>query len=117
MMSNDYYEDVMEFVYTIKERFYIESVAVNISYAPSLRIWIVNYGGVNITVTSILISGSGESYSYSPSDGTIAPGETVVLDVNPTPVPLSENTRVSIKVESSRENKAYDSVRIPTSFK
>ncbi|NVL93423.1 MAG: hypothetical protein HWN71_10365 [Desulfobacterales bacterium] len=112
MMSTDYYEDVMESVYRIRERFYIESLGINMSSAPSFGIWIVNYGSVNVTITSILISGSGESYTYSP-DVSIAPGETGIFNVDPTPVPLNENTSVSIRVESGRENRVYDSVRIP----
>jgi hypothetical protein len=114
MISSDYFEDVRESVYKIKERFYIESVGVNMSSTPSLRIWIVNYGSVTVNITRILISGSGESYSHCPSDGSVVAGGTAVFDVNPSPVPLGKNTSVSIKVESSRENRAYDSVRIPS---
>jgi len=116
MMSNDYYEDVMESVYKIRERFYIESLGINMSSSPSLRIWIVNYGSTNVNITSILISGSGESYSHSPPDGSIAPGETRFFDVNQTSVLLSENSSVSIRVESDRENRVYDSIRIPASL-
>jgi len=123
IMSNDYYEDVMESVYNIKERFFIENVCVNISSPkPSLQVWVTNYGSNDINITMITIQGSGKSYTYYPPDNdeetppnglSISPGELTKFDINQDTVQLWSGLSISVRVNSERVNKAYARIWIP----
>ena len=122
IMRSDYFDDVMESVENIKERFYIENIGINITSQPSLQIWVLNYGSYRINVTQILITGGGNrSYHYPPDDDPdnppngilVYPGSLFRFDVIPSGISLRSGLSISVRVESEMENKAYASIRIP----
>ena len=122
VMRSDYYDDVIESVYKIKERFRIENIGVNITSANSLNVWIVNYGECDVNITRFKISGEGnETYYYPPDDVLGTPPEGVTLssgefrrfDIVQNDVSLLKGHNISVSVESEKENKAYEEIHIP----
>jgi hypothetical protein len=125
VMRSDYFDEVMESVYKIKERFRIENIAVNLTDAPSIQVWVLNYGETEVNITRIKVSGGGnESYYYPPynnvsSNGVVlSPGEfrrfnieedTIAEDA----VGFRKGIAISVRVESERENKAYETTNLP----
>ena len=122
IMQTDYFDEVMESVEKIKERFYVENTGFDNTSQPTLKIWVLNYGSYKINVTQILITGGGNhSYHYPPDDDPdnppngilIYPGSLLRFDVTPSGISLRSGLSITVRVESERENKAYDSIRIP----
>ena len=114
VMRSDYYDDVMESVYKIKERFRIENIGVNITSANSLNIWVFNYGECDVNITNFKITGVGnETYYYPPNGTLLSSGEFHRFDIVQEEVPLSKGHKISVRVESEMENKAYDEIQIP----
>jgi len=120
VMKNDYYDDVMESVYKIKERFRIENIAVNMTAAPSIQVWVLNYGETGVNITRLKVSGGGnESYYYPPynnasSNGVVlSPGELRRFNIPQGTVKFWKGINIAVRVESEKENKAYDEIQIP----
>jgi flagellin-like protein len=114
VMRNDYYDDVIESVYKIKERFRIENIAVNVTAAPSIQVWVINYGETEVNITRIKISGGGNvSYYYPPDARARAPGEFWRFDIAEDAVEFRKGITISVRVESERENKAYETTKLP----
>jgi len=122
VMRSDYYDGVMESVYKIKERFRIENMGVNITSANSLNIWVVNYGECDVNITNFKITGVGnETYYYppdndlesSPNGVMLSSGEFRRFDIVQDVVPMLKGHNISVRVESEKENKAYDEIQIP----
>jgi len=122
VMRMDYFEDVMESVDNIKERFAIENVAVNITQAPSLQVWVINYGEFEVNITKIKISTFGNHTFYLPPDNNpatkpngviIAAGGFHRFDVIQSEISIMKGMSVSIRVDSSKENRAYEEFRVP----
>ena len=114
VMRNDYYDEVIESVYKIKERFRIENIGVNITSANSLNIWVVNYGECEVNITNFKISGDGnETYYYPPNGTLLSSGEFRRFNIVQSEVPLLKGHNISVRVESEKENKAYDEIQIP----
>jgi flagellin-like protein len=125
VMRSDYYDDVMESVYKIKERFRIENVGVNMTAAPSIQVWVLNYGETEVNITRIKVSGGGnESYYYPPynnasSNGVVlSPGEFKRFDIEEDTiaedaVEFRKGITISVRVESEGENKAYEITKLP----
>ena len=122
VMRSDYYDDVMESVYKIKERFAIENIGINISSAPSIDIWVVNYGSCDVNITKIRITGGGNStYCYPPDDDdeaspngvVLSAGDFVLFNTTQTVVFPYKGINLTICVESSKENKVYGEIQIP----
>jgi len=127
VMRNDYYDEVIESVYKIKERFRIENIAVNMTAAPSIQVWVLNYGETEVNITRIKISGGGNvSYYYPPDNNQnlapngeiIAPGEFWRFDIaedtiEEDAVEFRKGITISVRVESERENKAYETTKLP----
>ncbi|MCW4051125.1 MAG: hypothetical protein NWE89_15490 [Candidatus Bathyarchaeota archaeon] len=114
VMSTNYFDEVSDSVYRIQERFFVESIAVNISSAPSVSVWVTNYGRVHVNITCIKISGRGNNTYYYPTNGyELATGTTARFDLNPGTVPVRTGTTIAIKVVSVRENEVYAKERIP----
>ena len=122
VMKNDYFDDVMESVYKIKERFRIENIGVNISAIPSIDVWVVNYGDGDINITKIRITGGGNSTFYYPpdNDDEVAPngviistGDFIQFNTTQSEVIPKKGLSLTICVESVRENKAYGTIQIP----
>ncbi len=121
-MSSDYFEEVMESVHNIRERFCVESIGVNFTSPPSVQVWVNNHGKIQINITRIKISGGGNDVYYylpdndqhTPPNGvSISPKETVRFDLDPGSVPVTSGSSISIMVESERENKVYAKEWIP----
>ena len=122
VMRTDYFDEVMESVYKIKERFRIENIAVNMTAAPSVQVWIFNYGEYEVNITMIKISGGGnESYYHPPDNDTasapngvaLSPGEFEMFNVPQGTVEFRKGINIAVRVESSRENRAYENIQIP----
>ncbi len=120
VMRTDYFDEVMESVYKIKERFRIENIAVNMTAAPSIQVWVLNYGETEVNITRIKVSGGGnESYYYPPynnasSNGVVlSPGEFRRFNVPQGTVEFRKGINIAVRVESSRENKAYENTQLP----
>ena len=92
--------------------FSISFVALIDDIDPGLKIWIFNYGEINITVEWIRVRGSG-NLSTEVVNIPIPAGEIVRVDVTPTNVPLASGVSVAIEVKSTRGNKAYAAILIP----
>jgi len=115
VMRSDYFDEVMESVYTIKERFRIENIAVNMTAAPSIQVWVLNYGETEVNITMIKVSGGGNvSYYYPPDNETaLSPGEFRRFNVPQDTVEFMKGINIAVRVESSRENKVYENIQIP----
>ena len=125
VMRNDYYDEVIESVYKIKERFRIENIAVNMTAAPSIQVWVLNYGVTEVNITRIKISGGGNVSYYVPpyndasSNGVVlSPGEFRRFDIEEDTiaedaVEFRKGITISVRVESERENKAYETTKLP----
>jgi flagellin-like protein len=122
VMRNDYFDEVMESVYKVKERFRIENIAVNMTNDPSIQVWILNYGETAVNITRIKISGGGnESYWHPPDNNTViapngvvlSPGEFKRFDIEEDTVKFWRGIVISVRVESERENKAYETTKLP----
>jgi len=122
IMRSDYFDEVMESVEKIKERFYIENIGINITSSPSIQICVLNYGSTTINITRIRIEGGGSFYNYYPPDNVpktppngilIQAEDLFIFVVAQSEVSLKCGQILSVRVESERENRAYDSIRIP----
>jgi len=122
IMRSDYFDNVMDSVYHIKERFRIENIAVNLTEESSLQVWVVNYGDYKVNITTIKVSGGGNEYYYYPPDNNeiTAPNGIIMESDDFRKFHLSQVTEVSRKgmsisvmVESSSGNKAYERTQLP----
>jgi hypothetical protein len=115
VMRSDYFDEVMESVYKIKERFRIENIGVNISVVGSIEVWVLNYGETEVNITRIKVSGGGNEMYYYPPDNEIAlnPGEFRRFNVLQDTVEFRKGNSITVMVESSRENKAYETTKLP----
>lgn len=122
VMRSDYYDEVIESVYKIKERFAVENIVVNISTTPSIDVWVLNYGTSDINITKIRITGGSNSTYYYPPDNDdeaapngviISVGDFMYFNTTQTEVIPKKGLSLTICVESVRENKAYGTIQIP----
>lgn len=111
VISSNYYDEVMESVENIKERFCIENIGVD-SALTQLRIWVFNYGSIDLTIDVIRVTG-GNNISAHSVNIPIAAGEFTLITLEPTQISLLHRLSVTVELRSSRGNKAYDSFRIP----
>jgi flagellin-like protein len=110
IIQTNYYEEVMESVEKIKERFCIEHIGVD-KASNELNIWIYNYGPIDIMINLIRVTG-GNHISSEVVPIAIPAGGFVRYDVTPTGISLMEGLSVSVEVRSDGGNKAYESTRI-----
>ena len=122
IMRIDYFDKVMDSVYNIKERFRIENIAVNITSASSLQLWVVNFGDYKVNITTIKVSGGGnESYYYPPDNNVSVTPNGIMLNpddfrtflLSQENVEFRKGISISVMVESSRGNKVYETIQIP----
>jgi hypothetical protein len=111
VIQNNYYEEVMESVEKIKERFVIENIGVD-SALTELRIWVFNYGPIDLTINLIRVTGGNNISSQSDSI-SVSAGEFKLITLEPTEISLMRGLSVTVELRSSRGNKVYDSIRIP----
>jgi len=90
--------------------------------AQSIQVWVLNYGETEVNITRIKISGGGNvSYYYPPDNNPslapngkiIAPGEFWRFDIAEDAVKFRKGITISVRVESERENKAYETTKFP----
>jgi len=115
VMRSDYFDDVMDSVYKIKERFRIENIAVNVIAAPSVQVWVFNYGNYDVNISMIKISGGGNESYYTPAESitTLSPGEFRMYNIPEDTVEFMKGLNIAIRVDSERENRAYENIQIP----
>lgn len=111
VIQNNYYEEVVESVDKIKERFCIENMGLD-KASNKLMVWILNYGTIDVTVDMIRVIG-GSNVSTQFVSIVIPVGEFVRVDVTPNELSLIDGLSISVELRSSRGNVAYDSILIP----
>jgi hypothetical protein len=111
VIQNNYYEEVMESVEKVKERFVIEKLGVD-DALTELRIWVFNYGPIDLTIDLIRVTGGNNISSHSDSI-SISAGEIELITLEPTQISLLRGLSVTVELRSSRGNKVYDSIRVP----
>jgi len=104
IIAEDYVNDTLELVDEITERFVVEWVC-NSSNGDTLKIWVYNYGDVDIVV-DVYIDVDDENNGTTLSTEIIA-GTCVKIEVSFAGDPLQTGDEVSIKVYSRRQNSAY----------
>ncbi len=99
-----YVNDTLDMLNEMKERFDVEHVSYD-STVDELRIWVYNYGEVDITV-DIYASLNASIIRLSPSNFIVA-GNRSWVDIDFSLDPISPQEQVAIKVYSRRQNVAY----------
>lgn len=116
-IADEYVSDTMSLVNEIIERFDVEHIHYNITN-DILRVWIYNYGEVDITVDvyftvkSTIENSTLEEYP----DGVKILSEQVTMvtyDYSFLTNPLVSGDAVAVKVYSRRQNVAYKSYVVP----
>jgi hypothetical protein len=111
VISTNYYEEVMESVEKIKERFIIENTGVD-NASNTLNIWIYNYGPIDMTIDLIRVTG-GNNISLHYDSISVSAGEFKLITLEPTQISLMRGLSVTIELRSNRGNRVYDSIRVP----
>jgi flagellin-like protein len=109
VVADDYVDGVMELLETAAERFTVEFVSNN-SDCSVLRVWIFNYGDVNVSVDVYAHIGE-SSYSTDLEDPVVVEAGALVC-ANVT-VAAGSGDEVGIKVHSRRQNNAYYVYTVP----
>jgi flagellin-like protein len=109
IVADDYVDGVMELLETTAERFTVELVSNN-SGCTVLRVWIFNYGDVNVSVDVYANIGE-SSYSTDLEDPVVVESGALVC-ANVTVAAVSGD-EVGIKVHSRRQNNAYYVYTVP----
>lgn len=109
VVADDYVDGVMELLETAAERFTVELVSNN-SDCTVLRVWIFNYGDVNVSLD--VYAHIGESSYSTDLEAPVAvdPGALVCANVT---VAAVSGDEVGIKVHSRRQNNAYYVYTVP----
>ena len=105
VMAKEYVDGTMTLLKEVTERFAVEHVS-NSSNGQTLRVWIFNYGDVDIVV-DVYANVTGGAYNYT-LETAAASNEIVEVDVSFQATPLQSGQEVAIKVYSRRQNNAYD---------
>jgi len=103
-LQESYYEDIKEQIDTVSERFTVEHIAYS---NGELKIWIFNYGKVDIQV-DVYVRGNVEGTNATAT--SIPAGEIVRIDVSLT---ATGGEELSITVMSRRQNVVYATYVIP----
>jgi len=103
VIANDYINGTLDLLKEVTERFAIEHVS-NSSDGRTLKIWIYNYGDVDLVVDLYAdVNGTMNSTLGTSIDS----GSLVKIDVSFEGDPLVRGDEVLIKVHSRRQNNAY----------
>jgi hypothetical protein len=109
-IADGYVNDTLSLVDEIVERFDVEHIQYH-SSSDTLKVWIYNYGEVDITVdVYITAKGTIERHSYGES---ILSEQVKVVSFDFTSDPLTRGDDVVITVYSRRQNVAYTSFVVP----
>lgn len=103
VIANDYINDTMTLLNEVIERYAVEHVS-NSSDGSILRIWIFNYGDVDVVLdVYVNVTGGGDN---STKGTYVASEDLEEIQVFTTP-PLERGDEVAIKVHSRRQNNVY----------
>lgn len=103
VIADDYIDDTFDLLDEVTERFTIEHVSNN-SDGSTLKIWIFNYGDVDIVVDVYVNT---TTYFTFTLEWEIESEEVVRVDVDLSSSPLTRGQEVSIKAHSRRQNNDY----------
>jgi len=99
-----YVNDTLDMLNEMKERFNVENAYYDTT-VDELRIWVFNYGEVDIKVAIYVSIDS--AFSELSESTFIEAGNTVRVDIDFSLDPISPQEQVAIKVYSRRGNLAY----------
>jgi len=103
VIANDYVNGTMTLLNEVIERYAVEHVS-NSSNGNILRIWIYNYGDVDVTLdTYVNVTGGG----FNSTLGTYVASEDLEEIQVFLTTTLERSDEVAIKVHSRRQNNAY----------
>lgn len=103
VIAADYIDETFDLLDEVTERFTIEHVSNN-SDGSTLKIWIFNYGDVDIVVDVYVNT---TTYFTFTLEWEIESEEVVRVDVDLSSSPLTRGQEVSIKAHSRRQNNDY----------
>ena len=109
--ESDYFDQTLESVQKIEERFCIENIGVvDNGNNDGVTVWVYNYGrnSINITIIRVSIDATIKAFTdeWKIDAGSLA-SKTFQTNMN-----LAINTVISVEVSSSRGNKANDVTKI-----
>jgi hypothetical protein len=99
-----YVSDTMALLYEMQERFDVEHITYD-STADVLKVWVYNYGEVNVTVDVYVTLNS--TVVESTENILIEAYNTTLVEVDFSASPLQSQDQVAVKVYSRRQNIAY----------
>lgn len=102
--ANSYVNDTLSMLHEMQERFDVEHAVYNFEN-DTLRLWIYNYGEVDVTV-DVYTTIDGED-SESSKDHEIIAGECKKVQLDFSAAPIAAQETVAIKIYSRRQNVAY----------
>jgi hypothetical protein len=116
-IADGYVDDTLSLVNEIVERFDVEHIHYNITN-EILRVWVYNYGEVDITVDVYFTANStieNSTLKEYPDGINILSGQVtmVTYDYSFLTNPLFSGDAVAVKVYSRRQNVAYKSYVVP----
>lgn len=110
VIADNYVNDTLNLVNDIVERYDIEHAKYR-SDNDSLKVWIYNYGEVDIVVDVYITANS--TINRSQFGVEIPSGSTGAVSFDFTSDPLPSQTDVAIKAHSRRQNNAYWTYVVP----
>ena len=102
--ANGYVNDTLSMLHEMQERFDVEHAVYNFDN-DTLRLWIYNYGEVDVML-DIYTTIDGED-SESSIDHKIIAGECIKIQIDFSSNPIVAQDTVAIKLYSRRQNVAY----------
>lgn len=102
--ADNYVNDTLDMLYEMQERFDVEHAVYNFDN-DTMRIWIYNYGEVDILI-DVYTTIDGED-SESSRDHQIDAGDCKKVQIDFSSSPIAAQETVAIKLYSRRQNVAY----------
>ena len=106
IISGDYVNGIHDQMYVAMERFTIEHVAY-MNTTKVLRVWVYNYGGVDIVVDVYAFEGE---LAWSKLGNSVALSSIQEIDI---PLNVANGTLLAVKAYSRRGNNAYAEYLVP----
>jgi len=104
IVAEDYVNGTMSLLKEVIERYTVEHVS-NSSDGKTLRVWIYNYGDVDIVV-DVYANVTGGAFNYA-LENEVTSKAMVEVEVSFQATPLQQGQEVAIKAHSRRQNNAY----------
>ena len=102
--ADNYINDTFDMLHEMQERFDVEHAHYD-SSTDELKIWIFNYGEVDITID--VYASLNSSISKTSLGSSISASNTTRIDIDFSSNPIPSQEQVAIKVYSRRQNIAY----------